>query len=442
MESIREIGIDMKSIIDVITCIFEVFIFDVFFKGVMQRKHKYTIYNLIIYLFAVGSVFLVNSFNNSKLNLIANIVIYFIILVVAFEGSIKETIFYFIIFYTAFAGVEIIFEFLLSLILGENYRWSAQNELFKLIVCCLEKLTIFIILFIIKKRLNKEEYGMDNKLLICSSILPISTFGIYSALLYSHLMEKLSGLNEMILVIGCVFLLISNAIIFLMFDYIFRLNKEKQTLEISSLKTDMEKKYYDRMEAVNIEQAHYMHDFKFLLKTIGDLAIQEQNEEIKSVIQDMKIRIGEIEDELFCRNKVLNTILCEKKREANDNNITYNAYVEPGIDLNFIQDIDIIIIMGNIIDNALEACEKVEDGYVDINIFGTQKGHFLVMKVENKFDGVLKRQGKKFYSTKESSSKHGMGIENVRNCIEKYGGFLQTEVEDNIFTASVIFTVL
>lgn len=126
-----------------------------------------------------------------------------------------------------------------------------------------------------------------------------------------------------------------------------------------TLKTDLEKKYYDRMEKVNLEQSNYMHDLKFMLRTIGNLAVQDQNEEITSVIQNMKIRIGAMEEEFFCKNKVLNTILCEKKKEAIDNKINYQAYVEPGIPLDFIQDIDIIIIMGNIIDNAIEATKKL-----------------------------------------------------------------------------------
>ena len=128
-----------------------------------------------------------------------------------------------------------------------------------------------------------------------------------------------------------------NAIIFFLYEYIFRLNYENQALEMLTLKTDLEKKYYDRMEKVNLEQSNYMHDLKFMLRTIGNLAVQDQNEEITSVIQNMKIRIGEMEEEFFCKNKVLNTILCEKKKEAIDNKINYQAYVEPGIPLDFIR---------------------------------------------------------------------------------------------------------
>ena len=214
-------------------------------------------------------------------------------------------------------------------------------------------------MFIIKKKLNKQKYGIKNEILLYSLVLPIATFGIYSALLYSGLMVEVSGINEGILLVGCILLLFANAIIFFLYEYIFRLNYENQALEMLTLKTDLEKKYYDRMEKVNLEQSNYMHDLKFMLRTIGNLAVQDQNEEITSVIQNMKIRIGEMEEEFFCKNKVLNTILCEKKKEAIDNKINYQAYVEPGIPLDFIQDIDIIIIMGNIIDNAIEATKKL-----------------------------------------------------------------------------------
>lgn len=68
-----------------------------------------------------------------------------------FETTLKKRIFYFIVFYTAFAGVEIIFEFTLSLVIGDGYQWYSQTQLSRLIVTCLEKLVTFITLFIIEK---------------------------------------------------------------------------------------------------------------------------------------------------------------------------------------------------------------------------------------------------------------------------------------------------
>ena len=432
----------MEVFLNIMTCIFEVIIFELFFRGLLRRRYSSPIFYIAIYIGVVSLIYGINSLGNSKLNLIANILIYYAVYSLLYEEELKERVFYFTVFFTTFAGVEILCEFVLSLIFGEGYSWENQSHLARFIVICLEKLITFVTLFIIKKKLNKQKYGIKNEILLYSLVLPIATFGIYSALLYSGLMVEVSGINEGILLVGCILLLFANAIIFFLYEYIFRLNYENQALEMLTLKTDLEKKYYDRMEKVNLEQSNYMHDLKFMLRTIGNLAAQDQNEEITSVIQNMKIRIGEMEEEFFCKNKVLNTILCEKKKEAIDNKINYQAYVEPGIPLDFIQDIDIIIIMGNIIDNAIEATKKIDYGYIDINVFATQKGHFLMIRVENKFDGIVKKKGDDFCSTKQEPDKHGIGLKNVADCVNKYGGILQIDVNDNIFTVSVIFTVL
>ena len=441
-ESIRGIDSYMESIIKLVSCVFEVIIFDTYLSGVLKRKYRRLVYNIFFYVISIIAIYLINSFNNTVLNFVFNIIVYFVLNILLFEGGLKAKLFYYIVFYTAFAGIEIIFEFILSFVLGEGYNWNTQPELLKFIIICLEKLTTFVILFLIKKRMNKDQYGMNNRLLLYSFVLPIATFWVYSALFYSDWLFMISGMSEVILIIGCILLLFSNAIIFLIYDYIFRLSKEKRMLEMVSLKTEMEKKYYERIEKVSIEQAHYMHDIKSLLKTIGNLAKQEENEEITTVLQDMKIKIDEMENEFFCSNKVMNTILCEKKRESRDVNIKYDAYVEPGVSLDFVQDIDIIIIMGNLIDNAIEAAKKVNNGHIDIKIFGTQKGHFLVIRIENEFNGDINRHMGKFVSTKEEPGKHGMGISNAKKCVEKYGGFLQVDIERNLFIVSVVFTVL
>jgi hypothetical protein len=57
-------------------------------------------------------------------NLVVNILIYFAVYCLLFEKDLKERVFYFIVFFTIFAGVEIIFEFILSLIIGEGYQWE------------------------------------------------------------------------------------------------------------------------------------------------------------------------------------------------------------------------------------------------------------------------------------------------------------------------------
>lgn len=106
---------------------------------------------MLIFLAMLIIICSINSYGNSLLNLIGNIIIYFLSCCLLFETTLKKRIFYFIVFYTAFAGVEIIFEFTLSLVIGDGYQWYSQTQLSRLIVTCLEKLVTFITLFIIEK---------------------------------------------------------------------------------------------------------------------------------------------------------------------------------------------------------------------------------------------------------------------------------------------------
>lgn len=212
------------------TCIFEVTIFELFFRGLLRRRYSSPIFYIAIYIGVVSLIYGINSLGNSKLNLIANILIYYAAYSLLYEEELKERVFYFTVFFTTFAGVEILCEFVLSLILGEGYSWENQSYLARFIVICLEKLITFVTLFIIKKKLNKQKYGIKNEILLYSLVLPIATFGIYSALLYSGLMVEVSGINEGILLVGCILLLFANAIIFFLYEYIFRLNYENQAL--------------------------------------------------------------------------------------------------------------------------------------------------------------------------------------------------------------------
>ena len=103
----------MNQVMDFLGCIFEALIFGQFFKRTLKKRIEKCTYNFILVLGLAFTTFAVNSLGNSKLNLILGILIYFLFSVILFEGDIKERIFYFVVFYTVFAGTEIICEFVL-----------------------------------------------------------------------------------------------------------------------------------------------------------------------------------------------------------------------------------------------------------------------------------------------------------------------------------------
>ena len=87
-----------------------------------------------------------------------------------------------------------------------------------------------------------------------------------------------------------------------------------------------------------------------------------------------------------CADPVLNSILCERKFVAESKGILYKIKLGNNLRTDFIEDLDLISIVGNLLDNAIEAAEKTEkDKYVICNMYMGNENHFLVMEFRNNY---------------------------------------------------------
>lgn len=99
-------------------------------------------------------------------------------------------------------------------------------------------------------------------------------------------------------------------------------------------------------------------------------------------------------------------------------------------------DVYVTIIVGNLLENAVEAAAKAPcEKYVDVRI--AVAGGMLLVKVTNSFDGQLRREDGRFYSSKLDFSQLGLGLENIRTIVQKYDGYMEFDIRDNIFSVSV-----
>ncbi len=105
---------------------------------------------------------------------------------------------------------------------------------------------------------------------------------------------------------------------------------------------------------------------------------------------------------------------------------------------------DIGVILGNVVDNAIEACRKLKakepgaDAFIRIS--SLQKGNLLILKVENSFDGkVVRKPQNEFPVTDKSDRKsHGIGLTNIKSTAEKYQGAVDFKVNGKVFVLSVM----
>ena len=134
--------------------------------------------------------------------------------------------------------------------------------------------------------------------------------------------------------------------------------------------------------------------------------------------------------------------MCERKFVAESKAISYSIKLGNNLQISFIQDLDLISIVGNLLDNAIEAAEKVEKNkYVICKMYMGNEGHLLVMEFYNSYVLPLIKERERYISTKRNSENHGIGLHTVEKLVEKYGGVMRIEAGEEEFSVKIIFTV-
>ena len=134
---------------------------------------------------------------------------------------------------------------------------------------------------------------------------------------------------------------------------------------------------------------------------------------------------------------MLRAMINYKLSVASEQGIRLNLSVDVREGLSFSEP-DLAIIIGTLLDNAMEACQSAEDKYISLSL--SYKPDYLILRVENPVgpDAILpprlSGQGK---STKPDPENHGFGLNNVKYLVEKHGGLIELDLKKNVFKVNI-----
>ena len=142
---------------------------------------------------------------------------------------------------------------------------------------------------------------------------------------------------------------------------------------------------------------------------------------------------------MFSGNKALDLVLIEKRRIGEERGVHLQAVVDGSL-MNFMKEYQIYSMFGNILDNAIEACEKLanpEDKVIHLKIFKS-RGNVVVEEI-NKLPAPLNYSEGLPKTTKENARNHGFGIKSIRSVCMRYNGMLQIREEGGNFVLKLVF---
>lgn len=206
---------------------------------------------------------------------------------------------------------------------------------------------------------------------------------------------------------------------------------------IADYQNDLMTKHYNEVENIYKQMRGWKHDYHNHIQTMKAYLALEKYEDMNEYLNDLDRDLTNIDTVLKTGNVMVDAILNSKLSLAVSQDININAKATVPENLQ-VADIDLCVIIGNLMDNAMEAAVKPEshkDRFIRVYI-REMKGQ-LYISITNSTAGEIKKTNKEYISTKLGIN-HGFGLKRVDSIVDKYNGFINRQSEEGVFATEII----
>lgn len=376
------------------------------------------------YYFLTSLVYLV--INIPLVNFIVTLLAYFF-LTFLYCSSIKKKVFVSLLIYIFGFCTEMIVVTLTGYI---NFPIAERNNYDSIFGVVTSNVLLFAVSMIVSGFKNiKIGNVMPKAYWAALFVIPVSSLIILATFFQTE------GLTVYQIAIPVTVVLVINFTVFFLFDRLaklYQVTRENQLIE-------QQNRYYENqlelMQASLETSSLLRHDIKNHLFTVSSYIDNGNINELKNHISDI-IEVYQSKTEIVNTGyPAIDSLINFKLQSPRKSGIAVKINVSIPPDLK-LSSYDSTVILGNLIDNALQAVSSFsEDGYIDLDIHYS-KG-MLLIRVSNPYKSIVKEENGKIVTSKADRKNHGFGLKSVNTVVEKYNGTIEIETNNNIFTITV-----
>lgn len=389
------------------------FFLDIFF-GKPDRKKLYICLPILYVINLFGAVFLSYIFPLKMLEVIIGGII---IWKICYKSPWIKTC----MLYVSYVAIQLVSDYGIMIILynffPEVISNTVTNDIVGVMAALFSKTVVFIVILALREAVKKNKKMLvlqDLKIMI----FPIVTVLLMTVVISNWYIVESRDQAKVLMVISLV-IIVMNLIIFIWSDGGMGLSD-----------------YDARCEMASAQQKAAIHEFKNLLAVIYQLAEENDTKQLKSLIKDNRKWLSEKVDRITTKNPILDIILNDKIEEMENLNIAHMITISEITRLP-VSETDFIVLISNILNNAIEAAQKCEDPFISIRC--SEDEHNFIFYAENTISQVPLMENGMFVSTKEDKTNHGKGISNIKNIVEKYHGEYDIDIAGETFGFSIMF---
>lgn len=385
-------------------------------SGIAQRivLSTYFIINSTVYLFG----------RNPMLTVITNAIL-FAVLTLPYKSSILRRIF-------ATCSIFMIGVICEGIVARTAILLYGPSPIIEIITYVLSNFLLYFIILIMRRFFGEhEEILLPKTHWLCITIIPC-----------------ISSIADIVLILGGyeqwvnVTIISSLFLINIAFFYLYVQVVEKYEVEIQNQSLAQQNKAYHQ-QAIVIRSAEdnmkrLQHDFKNHLIALKQMS-NCKNESFEDYVQVLEEKLEVNTEYVMTGNKILDGIINYKLQILYDSGVKVhlNIKIPDNISIN---DYDVVVILGNLLDNAVRALQEQKNGVFQMEFLYNRGTIFLHMR--NSYIGEIKKNGDVYVTTKKEFNEcHGIGLNNVKRIVEKYNGEISINSQENFFDVEIIMYI-
>ncbi|HHY81402.1 MAG TPA: GHKL domain-containing protein [Clostridiales bacterium] len=205
---------------------------------------------------------------------------------------------------------------------------------------------------------------------------------------------------------------------------------------IAAFQNDLMQKHVAEVENIYQQMRGWRHDYHNHIQTLKAYRALGQDDKIDDYLNALESDLSGIDTLIKSGNIMVDAILNSKLSLAKSKKIAINAKAVVPARIT-ISEIDLCVLIGNLLDNAIEACLRIEnEDNRFIRVYIDLKRENLYISITNSSGGKISKQGGRYVSSKKGN--HGFGLIRVDKIIDKYAGYIKRRDEEGVFTTEIM----
>ncbi|GAA0123518.1 MAG: GHKL domain-containing protein [Clostridium argentinense] len=350
-----------------------------------------------------------------------------------FNSDLLKIIFGNLAYIIVITFIELIFVSFTYMLFGINQNQLVSSNLYTVIYFTLTRTIVYLMIRfagnikIVQKNLKKV-YVYE--LIMTLSINIFFIFMIFSLFKNKDVVEASSST----IFIMTITIIIFTGMVINIVNQIIKYSKKESEWLLLMREYERQQNYIENLDRLTYKLKAQRHDFNHHISCIYGLLELDNMDEAKKYAKELLKDVQEVNNIINIENSTILAIL--------NNNLTVAKEKDIEVDLNIdipkelkVNSMDISIILGNSLTNAIEACEGLRKKYIKLYMY--MKGEYLIIKIKNSKKTDVFIDENSYETTKIDKENHGFGLKNIKYIVDKYDGLLKIEQSKEEFVLNI-----